>query len=292
MRYPAGPGATTAPARGARRRAAAAGGDGLRGVRPARLPARLGAAAPRRRPREREGRAQADARGGAHGQEEAPQEVKQLHRRDLAGAPEPAAPRRRHPRLPRRGPQRAVGRRHGRDEAPERREGLPEPGGRLLRRQASRLGNRPAALRGRGGRRAREGVRGPAPRGAPLRPQRPGRALPDGVVDREVRVPRPAAQHVPQGHELRQRSGGGLLRPAQAGVLLREGLDRDHARRVRGPARRLDGVVPLGQDLAEAGVDDPGRTPSGDGLRGAGRTGKRPQSRLKLRVDFLPWCNN
>lgn len=65
MRYPAGPGATTAPARGARRRAAAAGGDGLRGVRPARLPARLGAATDRRRPRHGEGRAQADARGGA-----------------------------------------------------------------------------------------------------------------------------------------------------------------------------------------------------------------------------------
>lgn len=39
-----------------------------------------------------------------------------------------------------------------------------------------------------------------------------------------------------------------------------------------------DGVVSIGQDLAEAGPDGPGRAPRGDGLLGVGYTGKRLQS--------------
>lgn len=108
-------------------------------MRPARLPARLGAAAARRRPRLGEGRAQADAGGGALRPAAAPQALEQLRRRGVPRPSQPAAARGRHPRLPRAAPQRAVGHRHHRDGAPERRQGLPEPGDRLLRRQAGRL---------------------------------------------------------------------------------------------------------------------------------------------------------
>ena len=105
------------------------------------VPHRLGAPAPRGRPRQREARDPRDARGGPRGrlQQEARPGLQLLRRRGLQGAGEP-----REQEFPRRRAQPAVAHRHHRVQAPGRREGLPEPGHRLLRRDARRLVDRAA----------------------------------------------------------------------------------------------------------------------------------------------------
>lgn len=88
-------------------------------------------------PRQREARGPRDARGGPRGrlQQEARPGLQLLRRRGLQGAGEP-----REQEFPRRRAQPAVAHRHHRVQAPGRREGLPEPDRRLLRRDARRPG--------------------------------------------------------------------------------------------------------------------------------------------------------
>ena len=105
------------------------------------VPHRLGAPAPRGRPRQREARGPRDARGAPRGrlQQEARPGLQLLRRRGLQSAGEPCEQE-----FPRRRAQPAVAHRHHRVQAPGRREGLPEPGHRLLRRDAHRLVDRAA----------------------------------------------------------------------------------------------------------------------------------------------------
>ena len=69
--------------------------------------------------------------------------------------------------------------------------------------------------------------------------------------------------------------------------LLPPRLERHHGRGVHGRAGPLDGVVPVGAHLAEAGLADAERVPAVSRLPGVGCTGKRPQSL----VTFYPGQN-
>ena len=80
---------------------------------------------------------------------------------------------------------------------------------------------------------------------APGDPLRPRRALPLAGLDIDMRAERPGQEHVGQGLQPRQRRDGGLLRPAQEGVLPREGLVRLVARGVHRGPRRLDRALQL-----------------------------------------------
>ena len=93
-------------------------------------------------------------------------------------------------------------------------------------------------------------------------------------LDRDLRARRADPQHVAQGDERRQRPRRGVLRPAQAGVLLRRRLDRSVPGGLHGGAGRLDALVPRGPHLPGARLAYPRRAPGRDGVRGVGLSKK------------------
>ena len=185
------------------------------------VPHRLGAPAPRGRPGQREARGPRDARGGPRGrlQQEARPGLQLLRRRGLQGAGEP-----REQEVPRRRAQPAVAHRHHRVQAPGRREGLPEPDRRLLRRDARRLVDRAAPRQAPRELEPAQGLRGEAGGRAHDDPLGPGRPLPLAGVDRDLRGERPGQEHVREGLQPGQLGLRGLLRAPQERVLPLQGL--------------------------------------------------------------------
>lgn len=98
-------------------------------------------------------------------------------------------------------------------------------------------------------------------------PLRPRHALPLAGLDIDMRAERPGQEHVGQGLQPRQRRDGGVLRPAQEGVLPREGLVRLVARGVHRGPRRVDRALQLRAGKRRARGRDAGRLPvvAGDG---------------------------
>lgn len=206
-------------------------------------------------------------------------QVQLPRRRGVARPAQPSPAARRHPRLPRRAAERALGRRPHRVPPSGRRgEGLPERGGRLPRRAAGGVGRRHVPGLRAGERVARARLRRALPGREADHPLQPRLALPLAGLSLHMRARRPRPQHVMEGHELRQRPRPGVLRPAQAGVLLRRRLVRGDRRGVHGRARRVAGVVQGRQDLGGAGVDDPERVPAVTRLCAVRCTRNRPQS--------------
>lgn len=137
----------------------------------------------------------------------------------LGGPAEPRAPR-----LPLGPAELPVAHRHHRVQAALRQEGLPVGHQGLLR-----LLGRGVEGRRETGRRARQldargRLRAARARRAPRHPLRPRRPLPLARLDLDLRGARPRQEHVRQGLQPGQRGDGGLLRPAQEGVLARQGL--------------------------------------------------------------------
>ena len=217
-------------------------------------------------------------RGGPLGLQAQATALELLRGRGLPGPAEPAAARRRHARLLRPRAERAVGHRHHRVPPPLRREGLPQPRRRLLRRAPRRLVVRPQAHGGPRGLEPGGRVRHARARRAAGRPLRPRGALPLARLGRDLRGPRARAVDVAQGLQPRQRAHGGLLRHAQVRVLPPEGLVGRGARGVPLRARRLDAVVQGGARLPGARLAHARRAPQAAGLRGVACTRKRPQS--------------
>ena len=166
-------------------------------------------------------------------------------------------------------PQPPLGDRHHRVQAAVGREVLPEPGRRLLRRQAGRLVGRAQAHRAAGQLLPRSRLRDAwAGRGAGGA-QRPGRALPMARLGRDMRGVRARAEHVAQGAQPGQRPDGGLLRNAQERVLPPDRLVGMEPGRLHGSARRVDALVPQRAQVREARLAHPGRAPRRAGLSGA-----------------------
>lgn len=192
------------------------------------------------RPRQREARGPRDARGGPRGrlQQEARPGLQLLRRRGLQGAGEP-----REQEFPRRRAQPAVAHRHHRVRAPGRREGLPEPGHRLLRRDACRLVDWAAPRQAPRELEPAQGLRGEAGGGAHDDPLGPGRPLPLAGVDRDLRGERPGQEHVREGLQPGQLGLRGLLRARQERVLPLQGLGGRDGRGIHGEARGLPRVL-------------------------------------------------
>lgn len=156
--------------------------------------------------------------------------------------------------------------------------GLPERSGRLPRRAAGGVGRRHVPGLRAGERVARARLRRALPGRETGHPLWPRLALPLAGLGLHMRARRPRPQHVAEGHELRQRPRLGVLRPAQAGVLLHRRLIRGDRRGVHGRARRVAGVVQGRQDLGGAGADDPGRALAVARVCAVRWTRNRPQS--------------
>ena len=161
---------------------------------------------------------------------------------DIRSAGQPAARRAREASLQGGCAERALdNERHG---VPHPRgKDLPLPDNRLLRRHADKLGDLHVPER-RDGELVASGRMLPAQGGrAPQGAQRPRLPLPLARVDKDTRRSRHREVDVEEGLQPGQRARRGLLRKAQDRALLRQGLERGHARRVRGHARRLSQMV-------------------------------------------------
>lgn len=133
--------------------------------------------------------------------------------------------------------------RHHRVQAPGRREGLPEPDRRLLRRDARRLVDRAAPRQAPRELEPAQGLRGEAGGRAHDDPLGPGRPLPLAGVDRDLRGERPGQEHVREGLQPGQLGLRGLLRAPQERVLPLQGLGGRDGRGVHGKARGLPRVL-------------------------------------------------
>lgn len=100
-----------------------------------------------------------------------------------------------------------------------------------------------------------------APGEGPVTPLRPRRALPLARLDLDLRGARPHQEHVGQGLQPGQRGDGGLLRPAQEGVLARQGLDGLGPRPLHRGARWLDRPLQYGEAQRCARRPHAGRVP-------------------------------
>lgn len=109
-------------------------------------------------------------------------------------------------------------------------------------------------------RRSRTPARCCARRG-PRHPLRPRRALPLARLDLDLRRARPHQEHVGQGLQPGQRGDGGLLRPAQEGVLARQGLGGLGPRPLHRGARWLDRPLQYGEAQRCARRPHAGRVP-------------------------------
>ena len=108
---------------------------------------------------------------------------------------------------------------------------------------------------------ARGRLRAARARRAPRHPLRPRRPLPLARLDLDLRGARPRQEHVRQGLQPGQRGDGGLLRPAQEGVLARQGLvGLDPCPLHRG-ARGLDRPIQYGEAQRCARRPHAGRVP-------------------------------
>lgn len=218
----------------------------------------------------------------ARGEEGAPPRL--LPGGGIRGAGRPAARRAREAPPQGREAERALDRRRHGVPHP-RRQALPPPDNRLLRRHADELGD--VRLPGRrDGELVAHGRMCPAQGGrASQGAQRPRLPLPLAGVDQDMRRPRHREVDAGGGVQSRQRKGGGALREAEGRVPLREGLGRGYARWVRGRARRVPEMAPRRQAEERPGLQGPDAISEGPGPDRLGRNGPGfpPQSQMVTR---------